>query len=32
MRAADYRTPTIGIDSAEHEAQLLRRWEGAPGL
>jgi cytochrome c oxidase subunit I len=32
MRVADYRTPTIGIDSAEHEAQLLRRWQGAPGL
>jgi cytochrome c oxidase subunit I len=32
MRPADYRTPTIGIDSAEHVAKLLRLWQGAPGL
>jgi cytochrome c oxidase subunit I len=32
MRPADYRTPTIGIDSAEHVAKLMRLWQGAPGL
>jgi cytochrome c oxidase subunit I len=32
MRVADYRTPSVGIDSVEHEARLLRLWETAPGL
>src|SRR5579862_142832 len=32
MRAPDYRTPAIGIDSVEHEAKLLKLWETAPGL
>jgi cytochrome c oxidase subunit I len=32
MRAPDYRAPTVGIDSVEHEARLLRLWETAPGL
>jgi len=32
MRPADYRTPTIGIDSAEHVAKLMRLWQGTPGL
>jgi cytochrome c oxidase subunit I len=32
MRPADYRTPTIGIDSTEHEAKLLQLWQSAPGV
>jgi cytochrome c oxidase subunit I len=32
MRPADYRVPRIGVDSVEHQARLLRLWEGAPGL
>jgi cytochrome c oxidase subunit I len=32
MRPADFRTPTIGIGSVEHEARLLRLWATAPGL
>jgi len=32
MRVADYRTPTVGIDSVAHEARLLRLWETEPGL
>ena len=32
MRAADYRTPVVGIDSVEHEARLLELWETAPRL
>jgi cytochrome c oxidase subunit I+III len=32
MKAPDYRTPQIGIDSAEHRAKLLRVWETAPGI
>jgi cytochrome c oxidase subunit I len=32
MRVADYRTPSVGIDSVEHEARLLRLWETTPGL
>ena len=32
MRAADFRSPTIGIDSVEHAARLLRLWETSPGL
>jgi cytochrome c oxidase subunit I len=32
MKAPDFRTPRIGIDSVEHQAKLLRAWETAPGL
>src|SRR6201992_351434 len=32
MKAPDYRTPHIGIDSAEHQAKLLRFWKTAPGI
>jgi cytochrome c oxidase subunit I len=32
MKAPDYRTPQVGMDSAEHEAKLYRLWETAPGL
>jgi heme/copper-type cytochrome/quinol oxidase subunit 1 len=32
MRGADLRTPTIGIDSPEHQARLARLWETTPGL
>jgi cytochrome c oxidase subunit I len=32
MRSPDYRTPSIGIDSVEHEARLLELWETAPGI
>ncbi|HEY4212597.1 MAG TPA: cytochrome c oxidase subunit I [Steroidobacteraceae bacterium] len=32
MRAVDFRTPTVGLDSVEHEARLLRLWEGDSGL
>jgi cytochrome c oxidase subunit I+III len=32
MRAVDYRTPRIGVDSVEHQARLLRLWETKPGL
>ncbi len=28
----DVRTPTVGVDSVEHEARLLRLWEGEPGI
>ncbi len=31
MKAADYRTPEIGIDSAEHQGKLYREWDSAPG-
>jgi len=32
MKAPDYRTPRVGMDSAEHEAKLYRTWQSAPGL
>ncbi len=32
MRAADYRTPLIGVDSVEHQSKLMRLWETEPGL
>jgi cytochrome c oxidase subunit I+III len=32
VRPADYRTPSIGIDSVEHQARLLELWETPPGL
>ncbi|MBV9913945.1 MAG: cbb3-type cytochrome c oxidase subunit I, partial [Sinobacteraceae bacterium] len=32
MRSPDFRAPTIGIDSAAHEAALQRLWESKPGL
>jgi cytochrome c oxidase subunit I len=32
MKAPDYRTPDISIDSALHRAKLRRHWESAPGL
>jgi cytochrome c oxidase subunit I len=32
MRLPDYRTPSVGIDSVEHEAKLLELWETAPGI
>lgn len=32
MRGVDFRTPTIGADSVEHQARLLDLWETAPGL
>jgi cytochrome c oxidase subunit I len=32
MRQADYRTPHVGIDTAEHQARLLELWEGEGGL
>ena len=32
MKAPDYRTPRIGIDSVEHQAKLLRLWETTPGI
>ncbi len=32
MKSPDYRVPTIGIDSVEHQSRLLALWESAPGL
>jgi cytochrome c oxidase subunit I len=32
MKAAAFRTPHIGVDSAPHQAKLLSLWETAPGL
>ncbi len=32
MRAQDFRAPTTGADSVEHQARLLRLWEGPGGL
>jgi cytochrome c oxidase subunit I len=32
MKAPDYRTPRIGIDSVEHQGKLWRHWETAPGI
>jgi cytochrome c oxidase subunit I len=32
VKAADYRTPHIGMDSVAHEARLLGLWETRPGL
>lgn len=32
MRGVDFRTPTVGADSVEHQARLLDLWETAPGL
>src|SRR3979411_1228267 len=32
MKAPDYRTPYIGIDSVEHQGKLWRHWETAPGI
>jgi cytochrome c oxidase subunit I len=32
MKAPDYRTPRVGIDSVEHQGKLLRHWETAPGV
>jgi cytochrome c oxidase subunit I len=32
MRQRDFRTPSIGIDSVEHQARMLRLWETAPGI
>jgi cytochrome c oxidase subunit I len=32
MKAPDYRTPRIGIDSVEHQGKLWRHWDTAPGL
>ncbi len=31
MIQPELRTPTVGIDSLEHEARLLSLWESAPG-
>jgi cytochrome c oxidase subunit I len=32
MKAPDYRTPRVGIDSVEHQGKLWRHWETEPGL
>lgn len=32
MKPADFRTPTVGVDSAAHQARLQRLWEDSPGL
>jgi cytochrome c oxidase subunit I len=32
MKAPDFRTPRIGIDSVEHQGKLYRMWESAPGI
>jgi cytochrome c oxidase subunit I len=32
MRTADFRTPQVGVDSAEHEAKLHSLWESEPGI
>jgi heme/copper-type cytochrome/quinol oxidase subunit 1 len=32
MKAPDYRTPRIGVDSAEHQAKLLGFWKTAPDI
>jgi cytochrome c oxidase subunit I len=32
LKAPDYRTPSVGIDSAEHRSRLARHWETAPGI
>jgi cytochrome c oxidase subunit I len=32
VKAPDYRTPRIGIDTAEHQGKLWRHWETAPGI
>jgi len=31
MRQPEFRTPTVGIDSVEHEARLLDLWETTRG-
>jgi cytochrome c oxidase subunit I len=32
VKAPDYRTPRIGIDTAEHQGKLFRHWETSSGL
>jgi cytochrome c oxidase subunit I len=32
VKAPDYRTPGVGIDSVEHQGKLWRHWETTPGL
>jgi cytochrome c oxidase subunit I len=32
VNTADVRTPRVGVDSVEHEARLLRLWEGNAGI
>ncbi|MDB6086493.1 MAG: ctaD [Gammaproteobacteria bacterium] len=32
MRQRDFRTPSVGIDSVEHEARMFGLWETAPGI
>jgi cytochrome c oxidase subunit I len=32
MKAPDYRTPHVGIDSVDHQGELRRYWETAPGI
>jgi cytochrome c oxidase subunit I len=32
MRAADYRTPRVGVTSVEHEVRLMELWEAPRGL
>jgi cytochrome c oxidase subunit I len=32
MKAPDYRTAQVGIDSIEHQRRLRRHWEPTPGL
>jgi cytochrome c oxidase subunit I len=32
MKAPDYRTPRIGINSIEHQDKLLRLWKTTPGI
>jgi cytochrome c oxidase subunit I+III len=32
MKAPDYRTPRVGIDSVEHQGKLRRHWETEPGI
>jgi cytochrome c oxidase subunit I len=32
MRTADFRTPRVGVDSAEHEAKLHSLWDSEPGI
>lgn len=32
MKPVDFRTPSIGVDSPQHQARLLELWETSPGL
>jgi cytochrome c oxidase subunit I len=32
VKAPDYRTPHVGIDTVEHQGKLWRHWETPPGI